>query len=81
MTGARDVLEHVAPVGEELPGTRIGPAVPRDDLDPVTRAVLEAVPARGGGGPASIAVSAGVDLDTVIRCLGSLAAGGFVERM
>lgn len=79
VTGARDVLEHVAPVGEELPGTRIGPAVPRDDLDPVTRAVLEAVPGRGGG-PASIAVSAGVDLDTVIRCLGSLAAGGFVER-
>ena len=92
VTGARDVLEHVAPVGEELGGTRIGAAVPRDELDPVTRDVLEAVPVRGGGGPASIAVSAGVDLDgvdldsagvdldTVIRCLGSLAAGGFVER-
>jgi DNA processing protein len=80
VTGARDVLEHVAPVGEELGGARIGAAVPRDDLDPVTRDVLEAVPVRGGGGPASIAVSAGVDLDTVIRCLGSLAAGGFVER-
>ncbi len=79
VTGARDVLEHVAPVGEELAGARIGPAVPRDYLDPVTRDVLEAVPVRGGG-PASIAVSAGVDLDTVIRCLGSLAAGGFVER-
>jgi DNA processing protein len=80
VTGARDVLEHVAPVGEELAGARIGPAVPRDDLDPVTRDVLEAVPVRGGGGPASIAVSAGVDLDTVIRCLGALAAAGFVER-
>ncbi len=80
VTGARDVLEHVSPVGEELGGRRRGPAVPRDDLDPATRAVLEAAPARGGSGPASIAVSAGVDLDTAIRCLGSLAAAGFVER-
>jgi DNA processing protein len=80
VTGARDVLEHVSPVGEELGGARRGPAVPRDDLDPVTRAVLEAVPSRGGSGPASIAVSAGVDLDSAIRCLGSLAAAGFVER-
>jgi DNA processing protein len=42
--------------------------------------VLEAVPARTGRGPARIAVSAGVDFDTVMRCLGGLAAGGFVER-
>ena len=80
VTGARDVLEHVSPVGEELGSARFGPVLPRDDLDPVTRTVLEAVPARGGGGPASIAVAAGVDLDTVIQCLGLLAAAGFVER-
>ncbi|MGD0686958.1 MAG: DNA-processing protein DprA [Streptosporangiaceae bacterium] len=80
VTGARDVLEHVSPVGEELAGPRRGPAVPRDDLDPVTRAVLEAVPSRGGSGPASIAVSAGVSLEMAIRSLGSLAAAGFVER-
>ena len=80
VTGARDVLEHVSPIGEELAGPRRGPALPLDDLDPVTRAVLEAVPLRGGSGPATIAVSAGVDLDTTIGCLGSLAAGGFVER-
>jgi DNA processing protein len=35
---------------------------------------------RAGAGPATIAVAAGVSLDTVIRCLGSLAAAGFVER-
>ncbi len=80
VTGARDVLEHVSPAGQELGGARRGPAVPRDDLDPVSRALLEAVPARGGSGPAAIAVSAGVDLDTAIRCLGSLAAAGFVQR-
>ena len=43
-------------------------------------AVLEAVPARGGRGPASIAITAGVDLDTALRCVGLLAAAGFVQR-
>ena len=42
--------------------------------------VLDAVPARAGDGPVAIAVSAGVDLDTAIGCLGALAAGGFVDR-
>jgi DNA processing protein len=49
-------------------------------LDPASVAVLEEVPVRGGRGPASIAVRAGVDLDTALQCLGVLAAGGFVER-
>ena len=80
VTGARDVIEHVAPVGTGPAGPRPGPAVPRDHLDSVTAAVLEAVPARGGRGPASVAVLAGVDLDTALRCLGLLAAAGFVQR-
>jgi DNA processing protein len=46
----------------------------------VCAAVLEAVPARAGGGPAVIAAAAGTDLDTAIGCLGALAAAGFVER-
>ncbi|HEU5416199.1 MAG TPA: DNA-processing protein DprA [Streptosporangiaceae bacterium] len=80
VTGARDVMEHIAPVGTDLAGPRLGPAVPRDHLDPVTTSVLEAVPARGGRGPAAIAVLAGVDLDTALRCLGLLAAAGFISR-
>jgi DNA processing protein len=81
ITGARDVLEHLAFPGEDLPAARErGPVLPRDELDPVSQRVLEAVPARAGRGPARIAVSAGVDFDTVMRCLGGLAAGGFVER-
>jgi DNA processing protein len=81
VTCARDVIEHVSPVGTGMAsGPRRGPAVPRDQLDPVATAVLEAVPARGGRGPASIAVLAGVDLDTALRCLGLLAAAGFVRR-
>ena len=80
VTGAQDVIEHASPVGEGLGARRRGPAYPRDRLDPVSTAVLEAVPARAGGGPAVIAAAAGVDLNTAIGCLGALAAAGFVER-
>lgn len=80
VTGARDVMELLSFPGDEVPGRPRGPLLPRDMLDPVTTRVLEAVPARTGRGPARIAVSAGVDFDTVMRCLGVLAAGGFVER-
>ncbi len=80
VTRAQDVIEHLSPVGEGLGPRRRGPAYPRDSLDPVATAVLEAVPARTGSGPAAIAVAAGVDLDTALGCLGALAAAGFVER-
>ena len=80
VTGVHDVLACLSPgAGDLVPPPR-GPVLPRDELDPVSLSVLEAVPARVGRGPARIAVSAGVDFDTVLRCLGELAAGGFVER-
>jgi DNA processing protein len=56
------------------------PALPYDDLDADTARVLDAFPARGGAGTSTIAVDAGVDLDTVLRCLGVLAGYGFIER-
>ncbi|HEX4060916.1 MAG TPA: DNA-processing protein DprA [Streptosporangiaceae bacterium] len=80
VTGAADVLECAGPVGEHLAERARGPILPHDALDAQTALVLDAVPSRGGSGAAAVAASAGVDLDTVIRCLGSLAAGGFVER-
>ena len=52
----------------------------RDLLDSESTRVLEAVPAPAGKGPARIAIAAGVDFDTVMRCLGGLVAAGFVER-
>lgn len=52
----------------------------RDDLDADCARVLDALPSRGGAGTSSIAVEAGVDLDTVLRCLGQLAGLGFIER-
>ena len=51
-----------------------------DDLDPDSARVLDALPTRGGAGTSTIAVEAGVDLDTVLRCLGRLAGYGFIER-
>jgi DNA processing protein len=80
VTGAWDVMEVLSFPGDEPPGRARGPVLPRDALDPVTRQVLEAVPARAGRGPARIAVVAGVGFDTAMRCLGALAAAGFVER-
>jgi DNA processing protein len=82
VTCAADVLGHVNLACDEAApaGPRSGPATARDLLDPAAIAVLEEVPVRGGRGPASIAVRAGVDLDTALRCLGLLAVGGFVER-
>jgi DNA processing protein len=58
------------------------PGVPlsRDDLDLDSARVLDAFPARGGVGPSTIATKAGVELDTVIGCLGLLAGCGFIER-
>jgi DNA processing protein len=81
VTGARDVMELLEFSGDEPPpGQRSGPVLSRDLLDPIDARVLEAVPARAGRGPARIAIAAGVDFDTVMRCLGGLAAAGFVER-
>jgi DNA processing protein len=81
VTGVRDIIELVAPLGGEAEsGPDREPVVPAGDLDPVTASVLGAVALRTGRGPASIATIAGVDLDTALRCLGLLAATGYVER-
>jgi DNA processing protein len=84
VTSALDVMEMLefaadGPAGQDPGGPR-QPVLARDLLDPESTRVLEAVPARAGKGPARIAIAAGVDFDTVMRCLGGLAAAGFVER-
>ena len=86
VTCADDIIEMLSPVGtpnasSQEPASKTphgGPA--RDELDPDSARVLDALPARGGAGTATIAVEAGVDLDTVLRCLGLLAGCGFIER-
>jgi len=68
------VQEHLWPEAEGH-----GVPLPRDALDALTVNILEAIPARGAG-PATIAVAAGLSVDAVVRSLGLLAAGGYVER-
>jgi DNA processing protein len=81
VTGFRDVLELVGRIGDDLAPPLEKPRDPRDDLDPLARRVLDAVPLRQPAGPASIARTAGVDALQVNRALGGLAASGFVERV
>jgi DNA processing protein len=90
VTCAAEVVEMVSPLGgpgAQAPGPGALPAPgraaagpSRDDLDTDSARVLDAFPARGGTGAATLAVEAGVDLDTVLRCLGTLAGYGFIER-
>ncbi len=70
VTGAGDVLDLIAPMSE--------PA--RAELDPDTARVLDAFPARAGAGTSTLARKADADVDTVLRCLGRLAANGLIER-
>jgi DNA processing protein len=68
-----------APARGPEPATT-GAAPSRDELDTDSARVLDALPARGAAGTSTIAAEAGVDLDTVLRCLGLLAGSGFIER-
>ncbi len=80
VTNAAEIIEEVGQLGTDLAPEPHGPVHPRDGLAATTRQVLEAIPARGGAGPAQIAVKAGVDLSTARSRLGILAAAGFIER-
>jgi DNA processing protein len=96
VTCAADIIEMLTPLGVAdwmapaggpgpVPSPTSGPASrepapSRDQLDLDSARVLDALPARGAAGPSTIAVEAGVDLDTVLRCLGLLAGCGFIER-
>ncbi|WP_283134226.1 DNA-processing protein DprA [Rhizohabitans arisaemae] len=80
VTGAAEVIELVGELGADLAPVARGPVLARDALDERTRRVLDAVPSRGRAETASIAVAAGVDIGTVLQCLGELAAGGYVVR-
>ena len=81
VTCAADITEMLSPLGATQAATPLpGPGSPRDELDTDCARVLDALPARGGAGPSTIAAEAGVDLDTVLRCLGLLAGTGLIER-
>ena len=81
VTSVADVIDLVGLMGSDLAPQLIMPLDPRDDLDDVSSRVLESVPVRRAVGPASIAVTAGIAPQQVLRCLGGLAAPRFVERV
>jgi DNA processing protein len=72
VTSVADILGLLTPVGEQQPA--------RDELDPDSARVFDAFPARAGAGTSTLARKAGVDVDTVLRCLGKLAGHGYIER-
>ena len=91
VTRADDIIEMLSPLGTTLaaaatppgssrPAASTASAPARDELDTDSARVLDAFPARGAAGTSTIAAEAGVDLDTVLRCLGLLAGSGFIER-
>lgn len=81
VTSADEVAEQIGLIGDDLAEPRRPPVLPRDRLGDETRRVLDAIPARGpGSGPATLAAESGVGVDATVACLGSLAAGGFIER-
>jgi len=88
VTRADDIIEMLSPLGlTDAPAAAGAPPLPspgaipsRDELDHDSARVLDALPARGAAGTSTIAAEAGVDLDTVLRCLGLLAGSGFIER-
>jgi DNA processing protein len=85
VTRADHVIEMLSPLGT-APTATTAAAAPsdatraRDTLDLDSARVLDALPARGAAGTSTIAAEAGVDLDTVLRCLGLLAGSGLIER-
>nr|WP_018655269.1 DNA-processing protein DprA [Actinomadura flavalba] len=80
VTRPAEVIEAVGRLGADLAPPPRDPVLPRDRLDATTRAVLEAIPARGAAGPSQLAANTGLDPSTVTAKLGLLAAGGFTER-
>jgi DNA processing protein len=79
VTSAADVVDLVAPVGEDVSEPERGTTRPYDGLDPVTLRVLEALPLRRRAGPDSVGRVAGLDPPTVLRALGLLGTLGLAE--
>ena len=81
VTDAADVLDIVGDLGVDDSPLRRGPVHPHDDLDELHLRVLEGLPVQRAAGPASVARVAGVDIPSVLRCLGLLSARGLAEMV
>lgn len=79
VTDVADIVELVGDIGQLAPH-RSGPVLPRDLLEPATRQVLAALPARRAAGPEEVARAAQTTPDDAIARLYELRALGYVER-
>ena len=80
VTKAAEVVEQCGHMGE-LAAPETGPTVTRDLLGPTVARVLEGVPVHGVADVASIARTAGTNLDVTAASLAALAATGLVRRV
>jgi DNA processing protein len=88
VTGTQDVLGALGQAGGQAEDWEpavdrrraAGPPETWDDLDPDCARVLDAFPPRAAIGPSTLVSVAGVELGTVLRCIGVLAGCGFIER-
>jgi len=80
VTDAAEVVEQTGAMGDDLAPRPEGRRDPRDGLSPTVARVLDAMPPNGSVPEAVIAQMAGVELDSVRRCLGVLEASAWVTR-
>lgn len=78
VTDAAEVIEHISPVGDGLAPEKAGVVSPRDQLDPRSRQLLDAVPKCSAAAAGSIAKAAGLHRDDVLVRLHRLRELGLV---
>lgn len=79
VTSGAQVQELIGSIGDDLAPLPDSPPTSRDGLSPVARRVLDGLPSAGPVDPDRIAVSAGIPVLDVIRCLPVLEMRGFVR--
>ena len=79
VTSAADVVDLLAPVGQDASEPGRGETRSHDGLDPLSLRVLEALPLRRRAAPDSVGRVAGLDAPAVLRALGLLAALGLAD--
>ncbi|HZL03787.1 MAG TPA: DNA-processing protein DprA [Cellulomonas sp.] len=81
VTDAAEVLELAGRAGEDLPPDRVVEPRDGDDLDWVSRRLLDALPGRSSAGHDELARMAGLSVGEVRGALGVLELAGFVRRV
>lgn len=80
VTDAAEVADLVGRMGEDAAEPSTGPSREVDELDALTRRVLDALPVRSGRPIDRVACAAGLEAATVQAALGRLALLGLAER-